>query len=217
MMKTDAQLQADVTAELNWDPSVHAPQVGVEVSDGIVTLLGHVSSYADKWNAERAAQRVAGVRALAVEIQVHLPGSSKRTDTDIAHAIGNILEWSSYLPKNQVKVLVEHGWVTLSGQVEWEYQRKAATAMVAHLMGVTGVSNQMGVVPRITSDAIQADIQAALKRRAQADGEHILVQVQGTHVTLSGTVQSWSERKLANHSAWNTPGVRTVSDHLTMV
>ncbi len=216
-MKTDAQLQTDVIAELNWDPSVHAPQVGVEVTDGIVTLLGHVSSYADKWNAERAAQRVAGVRALAMEIQVHLPGSSKRTDSDIAHAIGNILEWSSYLPKNQVKVLVEHGWVTLSGQVEWEYQRKAATAMVAHLMGVTGVSNQMGVVPRITSDAIQADIQAALKRRAQADGEHIFVQVQGTHVTLSGTVQSWSERKLANHSAWNTPGVRTVSDNLTVV
>ena len=125
-MKTDAQVQQDVIAELKWEPSINAAQIGVEVKDGIVTLAGHVSSYAEKWDAERAAQRVSGVKALAVEMDVKLPGSSKRNDADIARSAKDVLQWTTYLPKDRVKVMVEKGWITLSGDVDWEYQRRAA-------------------------------------------------------------------------------------------
>src|SRR5450755_4002741 len=148
-MKTDAQLQQDVIAELNWEPSVNAAQIGVEVKDGIVTLAGHVSSYAEKYAAERAAQRVCGVKALAVEMNVNLPGSSKRIDADIARSAENVLEWMTYLPKDCVKVKVEGVWITLSGEVAWEYQRQAAVSAVRYLMGVTGVSDQIAIKPKV--------------------------------------------------------------------
>src|ERR1700722_10225292 len=122
-MKTDMQLKQDVNAELNWEPSVNATEIGVEVKDGIVTLAGHVSSYAEKMGAERAAQRVAGVKALAVEIDIKLPGVSKRTDTDIARSAESVLHWTSYLPKDAIKIKVESSWVTLTGEVTWDYQR----------------------------------------------------------------------------------------------
>lgn len=137
-MKTDSQLQQDVSAELDWEPSVHAARIGVEVKDGVVTLAGQVDSYAEKWNAERAAQRVSGVRALATELQVQLTSLSQRTDADIAAAVENLLEWTSTLASGAVRVVVEGGWVTLSGKVDWQFQRQAATDSVRHLMGVTG-------------------------------------------------------------------------------
>jgi osmotically-inducible protein OsmY len=215
-MKTDAQLQHDVIAELNWEPSVNAAQIGVEVKDGIVTLAGHVSSYAEKYAAERAAQRVSGVKALAVEMNVNLPGSSKRIDADIARSAENVLEWMTYLPKDCVKVKVESGWISLSGEVDWEYQRRGAVDAVRNLMGVTGVSNQIVIKPKVSLSAVKSDIEAALKRRALLDAQEISVKVQGADVTLTGTVHSWSERDLARNSAWATPGVRNVVDNLTV-
>ena len=215
-MKTDTQLQQDVIAELKWEPSVNAAQIGVEVKDGIVTLAGHVSTYAEKWNAERAAQRVSGVTALAVEIDVKLSGLSKRTDADIARSVKSTLQWTSSLSKNSVKVMVESGWVTLSGEVDWEYQRRAAVSGVRYLTGVTGVSNQIEIKPNVSLSAVKSDIEAALKRRAQADAQMISVQVRGADVTLTGTVHSWSERDLARNTAWGTPGVRNVVDHMTI-
>ena len=215
-MKTDAQLQQDVIAELEWEPSVNAAQIGVEVKGGIVTLAGHVNSYAGKWNAERAAQRVSGVKALAIEMDVKLAGSSKRNDTDIARSAENVLEWMTSLPEDSVKVMVEGGWITLSGEVDWQFQKQAAADAVRDLMGVTGVSDQIAIKPRVSASIVKSDIEAALKRRAKSDAQKIFVEVRGGDVTLTGTVHSWSERDLARHSAWGAPGVRNVVDNITV-
>jgi osmotically-inducible protein OsmY len=215
-MKTDSQVQQDVIAELKWEPSVNSAEIGVEVKDGVVTLAGHVDSYAAKWNAERAAQRVSGVKALAVEMDVKLTGLSKRTDSDIASSVQNALQWLTYVPKDAIKVMVEKGWITLSGTVDWQYQKEAAADGVRYLMGVTGVSDQIAIKPKMTFNAIKSDIEAAIKRRALDDVAHVSVSVDGSDVTLSGTVHSWSERALANDAAWCTPGVRKVVDHMTV-
>ena len=215
-MKSDTKIQTDVTDELNWEPSIKAAQIGVEVTDGIVTLSGHVGSFAEKWNAERVAQRVAGVKALTVEIEVKLPGPSKRTDVDIARSAENVLMWTTGVAKDSVKIMVENGWVTLSGTVDWGFQRDNAAAAVRYLMGVTGVSNAIVIKPKVSLSAVKADIEAALKRRARAHAQKISVEVHGDDVTLSGTVDSWAERELAEHSAWGTPGVRKVVDNITI-
>lgn len=215
-MKTDDQLQQDVLAELAWEPSVNAAQIGVEVKDGIVTLAGHVCSFIEKWEAERAAQRVSGVRGLAVEMDINLPGSNQRSDADIAHSVENALQWMTYAPQDAIKVMVERGWVTLTGEVAWEYQRKAATDGIRGLMGVTGVSNQVTIKQLTTSNAVKADIEAALKRRAHTDGQNISVEVHGNDVTLRGRVQSWSERDLVTSCAWGSAGVHNVCDNITV-
>lgn len=218
-MKTDSQLQQDVSAELQWEPSVHAARIGVEVKDGVVTLAGQVDSYAEKWNAQHAAQRVAGVKAMTTELKVHLTGLSKRTDADIAEAVENVLEWTSPMPAGAIQVMVEGGWVTLSGDVDWQYQRQAATDSVRTLMGVTGVSDQISIKPSlfsVTATAVKSDIEAALKRSSIADAQTISVAVHGSDVTLSGTIHSWDERDTATNSAWGTPGVRNVVDMMTL-
>jgi len=215
-MKTDIQVQEDVLAELKWEPSVNAAQIGVEVKDGIVTLAGHVNSYAEKLNAEHAAQRVSGVKALAIEMDVTLPGASKRNDADIARTAENVLQWTANLDNDCVKVMVENGWITLSGQVNWEYQRQAAAIAVRYLLGVKGVSDTIAIKPKVSSTAVKSDIEAALKRGATADAKKISVEVRGADVTLSGTVQSWSERNLARNSAWAAPGVGNVVDNMTI-
>jgi len=215
-MKTDTQVQQDVLAELKWEPSVDAARIGVEVKDGIVTLAGHVDSYAEKWDAERAAQRVAGVKALATEIDVALPGSSKRDDADIARSAENVLQWTTFLPKDSVKIMVESGWVTLTGTVNWEYQRQSAYAAVRYLMGVTGVSDQIAIKPKLTAVAVRSDIEAALQRHAHGEAQKILVSVSGGDVTLTGKVPNWSERDMARNSAWATPGVESVVDNITI-
>jgi osmotically-inducible protein OsmY len=216
-MKTDSQLQQDVMAELKWEPAVHAEQIGVEVKNGVVTLAGEVSSYTEKWNAERAAQRVNGVKALAVELTVKLAEFSKRTDADIAESAKNILSWTSSLPADAVKVMVEGGWLTLSGDVEWQYQRQDAAHGVRFLAGVTGVSNQIAIKPSLSGTVVKSDIEAALKRRAAADAKTIAVDVKGGDVTLTGTVHSWAERDLATRSAWGSSGVRNVVDKMNLV
>ena len=215
-MKTDTQLQSDVMAELKWDASINATKIGVEVDRGIVTLSGHVENYGQKWSAERAAQKVCGVKALAVEIDVVLEGSDNRSDTDIARTAENVLEWTTNWPKNHVKVMVESGWITLTGELDYEYQRNMATTAVRHLMGVTGVSNQTTIKPSLSSTSIKSDIQAALKRRALTDAEEIVVTVDGGKVNLSGVVHSWSERDMVSDSVWNTPGVTKVDDNISV-
>ncbi len=215
-MKTDTQLQRDVLAELKWEPSVNAAKIGVEVKDGIVTLAGHVDSYAEKWDAERASQRVSGVKALATEIDVSLPGSSKRNDTDIARSAESALQWTTFLPKDSIKIMVEAGWVTLTGEVSWEYQRQSAAAAVRYLLGVTGVSDQILIKQKVTAGAVKTDIEAALKRHAHADAQKISVSVSGADVTLSGKVATWPERDMARHSAWGTRGVENVVDNMTV-
>ena len=213
-MKTDSQLQKDVLAELAWEPAVNAAHIGVEVSDGIVTLAGHVDTYPEKWDAERATQRVSGVKALAVEIDVKLLTPFKRTDAEIARAAESALQWTTYLPKDSIKIMVEKGWITLKGETEWAYQRQAAKDAVRYLMGVTGVSDQIALKTKVAASTVKSDIEAALKRRAANESQMITVAVKGSDVTLSGNVHSWAERDLAAHSAWCTPGVSNVVDNI---
>jgi osmotically-inducible protein OsmY len=215
-MKSDAQLQKDVIAELRWEPSIDATSIGVEVKDGRVTLSGHVSSFAERWEAEHAAKRIGGVKAMAIRINVRLPGTSMRTDAEIAASALHFLQWMTYLPKESVQVCVEAGWITLTGQVDWEYQRAAALRGVRSLIGVTGVTDQIFIKQTVSLSAVKAVIEAALKRRAEADARLIFVEVQGANVTLSGNVNSWSERAMARHSAWGTPGVESVVDNLVV-
>jgi len=216
-MKTDAALQLDVIAELKWEPSVNATNVGVEVADGVVTLAGHVDTYAEKWDAERAAQRVSGVKAIAVEMDVRLSGSDKRSDADIARSAINVLQWTTAIPAEDIKIKVENGWLTLSGEVEWEHQRQSAANAVRYLMGVTGISDQISIRPKVSPTVVRSDIEAALKRRARHDSRDITVSVEGHEVTLGGSVHSWSERDLATHSAWGSAGVRNVVDNMVAV
>lgn len=215
-MKTDTQLQSDVIAELKWDPSINATKIGVEVQDGIVTLSGHVGRYSEKWAAERAAQKVTGVKALAIEVDVNLPETSNRTDADIARTAENVLQSTTNWPKDSVKVIVESGWITLSGELDYEYQRQVASGAVRHLMGVRGVSNQTILKQNPTPNSIKDDIVAAIKRRALIDSEEIMVTVNGGKVTLTGVVQSWSEHDMVNDSVWNTLGVTDVKDNISV-
>ncbi|MDP4076389.1 BON domain-containing protein [Acidovorax sp. A1169] len=215
-MKSDSQLKQDVTAELHWEPAVNASQIGVEVKDGIVTLAGHVDSYTEKWNAERAAQRVAGVTGLAIAMEVLLPGTSQRDDADIARSAEDLLTWSSFLPKDSIKVMVEKGWVTLTGQVRWDFERRDVTSSIRKLMGVTGVSDQITIKPGVSATVVKSDIEAALKRRAQSDAELITVDVKGSEVFLSGTAHTWAERDMASHAAWSAPGVQSVVDNIVV-
>jgi len=216
IMKTDLQLQKDVMAELAWEPSLNPTEIGTAVKQGIVTLTGHVNSFSEKWSAEVAARRVAGVKALAIELEVNLPGASQRNDIDIARSAENVLSWMNYLPINAVTVSCENGWLTLFGEVQWEYQRKEVTGAVRHLLGVTGVSNQILIRPGVSLKLLKTEIESALKRQALVDLEHILIEIHGNAVTLSGKVNSVTEQELTKQVVWRSPGVHNVIDHLTI-
>lgn len=215
-MKTDSQLQKDVMAELDWEPSVHAAQIGVEVKDGVVTLAGDVATYTEKWNAELATQRVAGVKALAVDLKVKLIESGVRTDSDIGKSARSVMDWTSAVQADTVAIMVEKGFITLTGEVDWKFQKEAAADAVRFLSGVVGVSNQITVTPSVKASVVKADIEAAIKRAATEDGKRITVSVSGNDVTLSGSIHSWAERDLATLSAWNSPGVSKVIDKMTL-
>jgi osmotically-inducible protein OsmY len=216
-MKTDTELKNDVEAELLWDPSLDAAHVGVAVKDGVVTLSGHLDSYAEKHAAERAAQRVRGVRAVAVEVDVRLKPHAQRNDADIAAAARSALQWHALVPADRLEVLVERGWVTLSGEVDWDYQRNQAVAAVRALTGVIGVANLISVKPQTTPADVKARIRKALERRAERETKGIEVVVSGHTATLQGEVQSWAERMAAQGAAWSAPGITQVVNQLRVV
>ena len=213
-MKTDRQLKSDVMEELAWEPAVNDIEIGVEVADGIVTLTGNLGSHAEKYAAERAVQKVAGVRGVAVEIDVRLAGSDMRADSDIAHAASLALDWNSWLPPGAIKVMVENGWITLSGQVDHEFQRTVAENAMSTLMGVVGVSNQIAIKHAVLAKDVKSQIESALQRQAHVEAKNISVDVHDDQVVLSGQVASLTESLAAVKAAAAAPGVTRVVNKL---
>ena len=212
----DAALRATVQQELDWEPSIHAGGIGVSVAKGVVTLSGHVESYPERHEAERIAARVRGVKAVVGELEVRLPGGSERTDQEIATAAANAIEWNTLLPKDDIKVWVENGRVTLQGKVDWQYQRTSADQCVRYLTGVRDVNNHIVVSPTVRREVVKAEIEDALLRNAELDADAIRVETRGDHVILWGNVQSWAEREEAERAAWASPGVCHVDNHITV-
>jgi osmotically-inducible protein OsmY len=211
----DKLLREYVITELDYDPSVEsAPHIGVSVENGVVTLSGHVSSFAEKFAAEKAVKRVKGVRAIAQEIEVRYPEQKKTADDQIAQRALAIISWDAMVPNDAVMVKVQDGWVTLSGQVQWNYQRIAAESAVRRLSGVVGVHNDIKVKPRVQPQDVKNKIMEALKRNAELEANAIRVNVSGGKVTLEGKVKSWYEHGVAERAAWSAPGVKAVEDRL---
>jgi osmotically-inducible protein OsmY len=214
--KTDEEIQRDVLAELKWDSRLQPNEIGVIVKDGVVTLTGWVDSYLKKWNAEEAAHRVAGVRGVANDIEVRLPSSSERTDSDIAAAAVHALEWDALVPSDRVQLTVSKGWVTLRGEVDWQYQKEDAERVVRRLTAVKGVTNLITVKPHTAPSDLKKRIEEALVRSAKLDADRIIIEVQGSKAILKGTVRSWAEREEAERVAWSAPGILSVENRITI-
>jgi osmotically-inducible protein OsmY len=216
-MKTDTQLKTDVTAELAWDAGVNPTRIGVAVKNGIVTLSGEVDTVLQKHAVERAVRRVGGVRGMALDLQVHLAPAHQRTDADIAQAALYALDWHSFVPQDRVKVAVEDGWVTLTGELDWGYQSASAEQCIRPLVGVTGVTNNIRLTQRVNPETIRTGIDAALARHAKREAKRLAVEVDGDVVTLRGDVGSMAERKAAVGTAFAAKGVSRVIDKLEVV
>lgn len=215
-MKTDAEIKKDVLAELLWDPLISETKVGVTVNEGVVTLTGHLDTYAEKVAAKRAAERVSGVKAIAVELDVIPTGIHQRSDTEIALAVEHALSWNTSVPQGRVKVAVEKGWVTLTGDLDWNFQRRAVERMVRPLKGVVGITDNIQLKTLPIPIKLQERIQDALTRQAMREARRIEVSVEGSEVTLRGHVHSWAERNAAEGATWSAPGVVRVNNQLTV-
>ncbi len=210
-MKTDVELKKDVVEELAWDPAINPTAVGVAVKDGVVTLTGHLDSYGEKFAIERALRRVAGVKAIALELDVKLSPQHKRSDTEIAAAAEAVLSAANFGGfADNILLKVENGWVWLNGEVDWNFQRKAVEAIVRPLRGVVGLSDEITIRHRPTRADLGARIESALKRQAVREAHRIDISVEGNTVTLRGKVHCWQERDAAEGVAWSAPGVRCV-------
>jgi osmotically-inducible protein OsmY len=214
---TDKELKQHVEAALEFEPSLNATWVVVSADDGVITLRGNVGSYAEKMTAERVALKVFGVKALANDLAVHVPGQFQRTDTKIAQAALEALKWSTIVPDQRVTLVVSHGWITLDGTVDWQFQKDAASRALHALAGVTGVTNNIVVRPPAGAADISEKIEAAFKRSATMDARRISVAVDGAKIVLRGNVRSWAERREAERTAWSAPGVEQVDDQLAVV
>lgn len=215
-MLDNLALQKQVLDALDWEPSVDATRIGVAVSGGIVTLTGEVPSYPDLWAAERAIKQIIGVKGFANELVVRLPGDAHRSDTDLANSAVKALEWDVQVPHQRIKVRVSNGWITLDGEVPWQFQREAAERAVRHLLGVVGVSNMITLAARVTPKDLKNRIEAAFKRTAELDARMIKINTKGSTVVLEGEVHSWAERDQAERAVWAAPGVMAVEDHLAV-
>lgn len=217
-MKNDTQLQKDILDELRWDPRITEREIGVAVKDGVVTLTGSVPSFAERYAAETVVEEIKGVKALANELLVKLPGASVRSDTEVAHKVVDALEWDVNVPADKVKARVSDGWVTLEGELEWAFQREAAFRAVRYLTGVRGVTNAIHLTPAFASSyEVTQKIKDALHRRADQQAERIQVSTRDHVVTLSGVVPSVADRKAAECAAWTAPGVTEVNDDLVVM
>jgi osmotically-inducible protein OsmY len=211
----DKELRQNVIDELDFEPSIDAADIGVAAERGVVTLTGHVPNYAQKIAAERAAWRVKGVKAIAQEIQVRLPGDNRYNDDEIAQRALNILAWNVVVPQDAIHVKVQEGWVTLSGQANWNYQREAAVADVRKLSGVAGVTNEITLKPSVQPADVKQRLTDALKRHAEVEASHIQIRVHdGGTVDIEGGVDNWDEREAVMRAVWSAPGVRAVQEHL---
>ena len=215
MIKTeDSEIRRKVIAELDWDPSIDPSAVGVAVKDGVVTLSGSVISYWQKKEAERVSKRVRGVKAVAEDLTIKLPGAAERSDTDIAQSVVSGLRFNVAVPPDRIQVTVENGWVTLEGEVEWQHQKNTVEYAIKYLMGVKGVTNSITIKPRVSAADVKAKIENAFARRAQLDANQIKVESTDSKVILRGSVHSWDEREQAEQAAWAAPGVSKVENNV---
>ena len=212
----DKQIRQNIIDELDFDPSIDAAHVGVSVENGIATLTGHVGSYTERVAAEKAAQKVRGVRGVVEEIKVRFGGETPPRDEDLARRAVQMLDWSVTVPRNAVQVKVQDGWVTLSGTLGWQYQKEEAYRAIRRLAGVAGIVNTIEVTPEASAPDVRAKIMAALERNAELEADAIKVTVEDGRVVLEGKVNACHERRLAESAAWSAPGVRAVEDHLTL-
>jgi osmotically-inducible protein OsmY len=215
-MKSDSEIERDVRDELEWDPDLDATDIAVSVKNSVVTLAGFVKSYTDKYEAETAAKRVAGVKAVANDLEVRMPSVDERPDPDIARDAVAAIKSQLPISSENIKVVVKNGWVTLEGRVEWQYQRTTADHAVRRIKGVKGVSNLIQLKPRAEPSEIKRKIEEAFRRNAEVDANRITVEANGSEVTLKGTVRSWVEREEAERAAWSAPGVTKVEDRIVV-
>lgn len=212
----DITLRQNILDELEFEPSIDAANIGVAVDNGIATLTGHVSSYSQKETAERVVKRVKGVRGIAEEIEIRVFGTYETEDEDIARRAVNLIGWNVSVPKDSVQVKVQKGWVTLTGKVEWQYQKNAAADTVRDLAGVVGLSNMIEITPRVSANDVRKRIEDAFKRDAELESHQISIEVSGGNVTLKGKVHTWSERTAADRAAWSVPGIKNVIDQIAV-
>ena len=216
-MKNNAELQKDVQDAIKWEPLLNAAEIGVTVKDGVVTLTGTVDSYSKKTEAENAAKNVAGVKAVVEKIEIKFSDSwAKKDDNQIATGIVNALKWNWQVPVDKVKVKVEKGWVTLEGELQWNYQREAANNAVKNVLDIKGISNNITIKSETENEIEKRDIESALRRNWSINDKDIMVKVSGHKVTLTGTVKSWYQINEAGRMAWNAPGVWTVDNELVV-